>query len=308
LMSVISSLWHLVLRVFFFPLSTIFPPQLVVENVIVPIEDLPKRLESLKIVHLTDFHWDFVPIRMTETLMNQVVENTNNAQPNIILLTGDYVQFNPKAIEELVDRWLSKLKSTHGIFAVLGNHDHKAKSISMIISTLEKAGIKVLQNKSIILSELELEIAGVGDLHSGVFHPEKVFPSDPSLDHNKTRICMSHNPYSATQLSQWRINLILSGHTHGRQIVIPGFGSLIATLKTIHDILPKKLQRWIIIRRLPYLAEKWSWAQGLHAVKRKSPLKGDNYLYTSRGLATHPPLRLFCDPEVTVISLVPAKL
>jgi len=264
------------------------------------------------LVHLTDFHWDDRPIRMTSQMMDEIIQKTNDLEPDIILLTGDYVQSNPKPIGEFAERWLSKLKSKFGIFAVLGNHDYKTlDSESLIESTLKKkVGIRVLTNECVMMKELPLELIGLGDLTSGHFFPEKVLPKDPSKDHNITRICLSHNPDTARTLSHWRVNLTLSGHTHGGQIIIPSFGPLHSILMKVISSLPVVFRN-LIPSKIRYqifgVVKNWKWGSGLHKVERNAPLVGWNYLYTSRGLATHPPMRLFCDPEIAVLTLLPLQ-
>jgi predicted MPP superfamily phosphohydrolase len=118
------------------------------------------------------------------------------------------------------------------------------------------------------------------------------------LDPKTPRLVLSHNPDSAEPLQQWRVDLQLSGHTHGGQIVIPGFGPAPVLLKMIQQKLPKSVQRRLsYVNTVVRVVEHWEWAQGLHQV-------GRNQLYINRGLGTYPPARLFCPPEVTVITLV----
>jgi hypothetical protein len=109
---------------------------------------------------------------------------------------------------------------------------------------------------------------------------------------------LSHNPDTAEKLQNWRIDLQLSGHTHGGQIVIPGIGPLFAWVRKIGYFIPKPIRKFIpFVSACDRVVTHWEWASGLHSV-------GSNLLYVNRGLGTYAPGRLFCPPEVTVITLV----
>ena len=108
---------------------------------------------------------------------------------------------------------------------------------------------------------------------------------------------LSHNPDTAKVLQKWRVDLQLSGHTHGGQIRLPFLGPLPQFQKPIRRLIPKFLRPVVpFMAECHKIVECWEWSQGLHQV-------GNNYLYVNRGLGTYFPGRLFCPPEVTVITL-----
>ena len=122
------------------------------------------------------------------------------------------------------------------------------------------------------------------------------------LDTETPRIVLSHNPDTAQLLKYWRVDLQLSGHTHGGQITIPGIGPVVSQYKKIRRSIPKSIRHKIPFMRkdCAKVVRRWEWAQGFHQVEK-------NQLYVNRGLGTYFPGRLFCPPEVTMITLV-AKL
>lgn len=267
---------------------------LTVEKITVQIQDLPASLKGIRIVHMTDFHYD--GLRLSEKMLEKAIIASNKAQPDIVVLTGDYVTDDPTPINQLVLR-LKHLQSRYGTYAVLGNHDiHYAHSQTEITSALTRVGIEVLNNKIAYPLGKELPLVGLAEFWSPQFHPGLVMNQ---LDATTPRIVLSHNPDTADILRQWRVDLQLSGHTHGGHIVIPGIGPAILVYNNIVRRIPKKLRRRMPFVRKEFfnVVKNWQWVQGFHQV-------GTNQLYVNRGLGTYLPGRFFCTPEVTVITLV----
>lgn len=271
----------------------VFSGPLSVEKVTVAIADLPTSLQGTKLVQLSDFHYD--GLRLSENMLEQAIEASNQAEPDLVILTGDYVTDDPDRINPLVQR-LKHLQSRAGVYAVLGNHDLcYRRSKAQVTSSLTSIGVRVLWNEVDYPLGSELPFVGLADFWSREFNPAPVMNQ---LDPKKPCIVLSHNPDSAEPLQQWRVDLQLSGHTHGGQIMIPGFGPAPALFQKLQPNLPKSVQRWIpYMKACVRVVKHWEWAQGLHQV-------GKNQLYINRGLGTYLPGRLFCPPEVTVITLV----
>ncbi|MEH2208333.1 MAG: metallophosphoesterase [Nostoc sp.] len=265
------------------PLST--------EALTVNIAGLPASLQGKKLVQLSDFHYD--GLRLSEEMLEKAIAVTNEAKPDLILLTGDYVTDDPSPIHQLVIQ-LKHLQSRSGIYAILGNHDIYKHAKAEVTEALTSIGIHVLWNEIAYPLGKELPLVGLADYWSREFHPATVMNQ---LNPDTPCIVLSHNPDTAEILQTWRVDLQLSGHTHGGQIVIPGIGPAALFYEKLVKKIPRKVRR-----RFPFLevnvsvVNHWEWAQGLHRL-------GKNQLYINRGLGTYLPGRLFCRPEVTIITL-----
>jgi hypothetical protein len=265
-----------------------------VEKLTVAIADLPPSLVGTKIVQLSDLHYDGV--KLSEEMLAQAIAVTNEAEPDLIALTGDYVTDDPTPIHQLVLR-LKHLQSRCGTYASLGNHDiHYPHSQTEITKALTSVGICVLWNEIAYPFGQELPLVGLADYWSREFKAKSVMKQ---LDPQMPRIVLSHNPDTAVPLKKWRVDLQLSGHTHGGQFALPGIGPAITWYQDYRRRLPKKMRRWMPFMQAECakVVRHWEWAQGFHQV-------GSNQMYVNRGLGTYAPGRFLCPPEVTVITLI----
>lgn len=228
---------------------------------------------------------------------------------------------------------LGQLRARLGVFAILGNHDMFRGQPEVVVAALEGVGIEVLRNRSVFLSAARLgwsagglHVVGLGDLSSGDCRTAPLLDLPP----HGPRIVLAHNPDTVAQLQGLpaRVDVVLSGHTHGGQICLPSAVSptaaadpsrtalatgsrrgfpLLRMLRAVHGTLPRPL-RWLVPgRRHLHVVRNWQWAQGLHVVERADERAArwpPIALYVSRGLAD-PYRRAFCDPEVSFLTFVP---
>jgi predicted MPP superfamily phosphohydrolase len=254
------------------------PKRLKTERISLKLSHRFPKLKGLKIAQISDLHYG--PTNCDENFFRKVVQIINQQKPDLIALTGDYYQWDPEYLEGL-PKILENLEASLGVYGVLGNHDYGACYPGALAcdpfdhETIEKAfgkhGIKILANESASLNynDQEIQLAGLHDLWSGHFDPEKTMGC---FDSDKPTIVLSHNPDTAEMVKP-DYDLMLSGHAHGGQLTLPWIGSLIAPVKN------KKYTR------------------GLHEIS------GRKNLYVNRGLGYTFKLRWNSLPEISIIEI-----
>ncbi|MEA5462285.1 metallophosphoesterase [Leptothoe sp. PORK10 BA2] len=272
----------------------LFSGPLTVESLEIPIRDLPPRLKGTVVVQLSDFHYDGQ--RLSEQMLAEAIATILNLNPDLVVFTGDFITHEPTPIHQLAAQ-LRPIAQAFPTYAILGNHDNYwPMARPTITAALTSSNIPVLWNQIAYPLGDDLALVGLADYYHRDFSPQVLDQLPPHLP----RIVLSHNPDTAEHMIPWRVDLQLSGHTHGGQIVIPGLGNMASHWFNFRKRLPRVLRN----SRLPYVSNRcasavthWEWAMGLHQV-------GQNTLYVNRGLGTYAPGRLFCNPEITVITLV----
>jgi predicted MPP superfamily phosphohydrolase len=245
------------------------PEWLSVKRIQIPIKLNSDALDGFQFVQLSDMH--LYPYTRIE-LIQSTVETTTDLKPDLILLTGDYVLDLAEVIFDLAPV-LSQLNATHGIFAILGNHDYWTNADIVKQGFLE-ARIPVLVNEGIQIAvgQESLYLAGMDDGWDG--HPD-IDKTFSAWREGTPSIMMMHEPdFWDLYKEDPRVTLQISGHTHGGQVRIPLYGAPI----------------------LPEFGRKYD--QGLYTFK-------DRFLYVNRGIGVvPPPVRLNCRPEITHFTLV----
>ncbi len=224
---------------------------------------------SLRVVQLSDIH---AGIYMTRDQMRHLADRVNALQPDLFVLTGDYItnsiQFFSGCIEEM-----ARVQARYGTFATLGNHEHWNGSVGQFQPVFTRNGITLLHNSHAIVhtGQGSLAIAGIDDLRAG--NPD-LKAALHGLDSSMPRLLLSHRPEIFPQAAASGVRLTLAGHYHGGQVKLslPSGDVSIAHLVTPYPV-------------------------GLYTI-------GSSRLYVSRGIGTtFTPVRLNAPPEITVFNL-----
>ena len=227
----------------------------------VPVSGLPPELSGLRIGLVTDVHrsrW------VTADDVAAAVGLMMSAQPDLIVLGGDYVTWGDRRFVGPAAEGLSGLSASHGVFAILGNHDDDHD----MPAALTKQRVQVLRDARtrLMVNGAGLELAGIR------FWTKR--QNDIAALLKNTRdpvILLAHDPRRVVEAAALNVPLVVSGHTHGGQVVLPGVGAIAA-------------------RKFPVVA-------GLARREQTT-------MFVSRGLGTvYVPIRINCPPEVVLMTL-----
>lgn len=189
--------------------------------------DLPSlgaEFEGTRVVHISDLH--FSPL-MRERHLERYVEIINDAEPDFVTITGDFITASARHYARRAGEVLRGLSPRIATLACLGNHDYGIWKpglhqgvrglASYLTGQLEKAGIVPLVNESQIYrrGNSTLQFVGLADLWASDCSMPRAFAS---IAPARPVIALSHNPDSACRLADGGADLVLSGHTHGRAI------------------------------------------------------------------------------------------
>lgn len=244
-----------------------------IEEIEIEIPGLPSPLHGFRIVHITDLHGRSLAAN------GDLVKSIAAFSPQFIALTGDYVSSSWREFPRITP-FLQALRKISPTYAVSGNHDYSA-GWPAIAAALREESIVVLENAHIIIEAAgeKLVLVGVNDPATGRDDLQRALPAHT----NCPVIVLAHAPtwFELGRTEHLRgVDLVLSGHTHGGQIKIPGIG---AVTNASGRLFPR------------------AYVEGLS-------LEGSTWLYISRGLGyTGIPIRLMSPPELTLITLVSKK-
>lgn len=243
-------------------------------------DDLPPGLDGLTILHLSDLH-----LKVGDRRRAQMIRQVSAVEADIVAITGDFIE-----MDEDIDfcvATLAGLRARHGVFAVLGNHDYVGdkslvhgvfkqgrshNDVQRLRRQLESQGIKVLLNESrpLQIGGQQMWVVGVDDPYYERHDLGRALTNVPAKAY---KLLLAHSPEVMDQRPGQQVNLILCGHTHGGQIVLPLVGALVT--RTRYPLRP---------------------ASGWRRV-------GSAWMHISRGIGSSLPVRFRCPPEANLIQL-----
>jgi len=223
----------------------------------------PSALSGLRIGFLTDLHRSST---VSHEMVTHAVDLVMARQPDLIVVGGDYVTNRDHRFIQPAADALAKLTAPHGVFAVLGNHDDERD----VPAALQAAGFIVLRDArtQISIHNEPVDIAGLRYwTHRMADITRVVRGASPTL------LMIAHTPKRLVEAMALSVPLLLCGHTHGGQIVLPGIGAVAA-------------------REFPIIA----------GTERRE----NTTVFVSRGVGTvYIPVRVNCPPEVAILRIEP---
>ena len=242
----------------------------VIKKVEIPITDLPKSLQGLRMAQISDLH---VGSMIGKDFISKVVEKIDKINPDILFFTGDAADGSVESYGSHLES-LGRIKPKYGKFFVTGNHEYYS-DMNGWLRTIENLGFKILINESqnIIINGSTVMITGIPD-RSGKyfsdFHKTDMKKAIGGMPNSDLKILLAHQPKDVEHAVKYNFHLQLSGHTHGGQ-----FFPFSVLVQMAHPFL-----------------------KGLH--KREN-----TWIYINQGTGYWgPPMRIGTEPEITEIILV----
>jgi len=237
------------------------------------IPGLPEEFNGFTIGMVSDVHSSAF---MTKTDMDVYVQGLLSLRADLIVVPGDFVNAMTDEVYPFAESF-SALHAPFGVYGVMGNHDYFARDPERVAREVDGCGVRLLRNDNVLLRKgaSTLTLMGLDD----VGRPDRAASFMQTASKNIAtpgpRILLCHRPYFLRQAAEQGIDLVLSGHTHGGQVVFGRFGDM--------TITPARI------------ASEYVWG----------PYRlGAAQMFVSRGIGTVGiPMRINCPPEIAVITL-----
>jgi len=284
-----------------------------VRKVDVPVANLPKALDGMKIVQLSDIHaGDFMP----RDEVARAVEMANDLKADLAVVTGDFISNEHDPLEACIAE-LSKLRAPLGAWGCNGNHEIYANAEAAAQQAFERYGMTLLrqQNAQLEFAGQKFNLIGVDyqrdHMTANVPSGPMLQAIEPLISRQMPNILLSHNPNSFHRAAELGIELSLAGHTHGGQVKVEIVDHNITPARLITDFVAG-------LYHLP-MGNGNNGASASHSAAAHNVLKQEKgnvlsgtdghsarsaALYVNRGLGTFGmPVRLGVPPEITLLTL-----
>jgi predicted MPP superfamily phosphohydrolase len=240
----------------------------VMRKVDVKVRGLDPRFDGFTIAQLSDLHIGaLTPLWWGM----RWARATNRASADLVVVTGDMVT-SGVAFHEDIAELLGALRGREGVYAIMGNHDYFGEG-EPLVSLLQERGVTVLRNQGVTLERegAKLFLAGIDDTWTKRANIVAALEDRPQ---GAPTVLLAHDPEGFKKAVEHKVDVVLSGHTHGGQIAMPFLGRFINASKLAH-----------------------SFHIGVYTL-------GDSTLFVHPGLGTTgPPMRLGVAPAVALITL-----
>ncbi|WP_235832597.1 metallophosphoesterase [Acetivibrio mesophilus] len=234
--------------------------------------NIPDSFDGKRVVFVSDIHHG---PNFSKERVGKLVRKINNLDPDIIFVGGDYVEKGKQYIKPCFEE-LEGLKAPLGRFGVLGNHDYYSNG-ELVRQSMKEAGIVLLEHSAqwINYGSGRIKVCGVGYFNR---HSQPIESLIKDVGEDDFVILLSHDPDYAESIRNYKIDIVLSGHTHGGQVTLFGL--------------------WA-----PYIPS-------IYGQKYRTGMVDTEYtrVYVSNGVGTTAiPVRFFARPQIMVFELIKEK-
>ena len=185
----------------------------------VPLPRLPAELSGLRIAHLSDIH---IGPALREGYLERTLRRLNELRADAIVMTGDLLSVAADCLPQYLGIF-SGVAAPRGKYAVLGNHDFFYGRSGPASDFLREAGWRVLRNESDLLPGTDGTVSVIG-VDDPVTHHDDLSGALTGVPADAVRLLLSHTPDLIEAAASAGVDLMLAGHTHGGQVVLPFIG------------------------------------------------------------------------------------
>jgi uncharacterized protein len=238
----------------------------------VTIRNLPEKLKGFRIAMISDIHSG--PFMAKEDI-EPYVARINSLKPDVILLPGDFIQNKDEEIEVVCETF-RHLRAPYGVYGSTGNHDYFADA-DHVSKELQLAGVNMLRNEHRIIDPNgeKLALIGIDDVRSGYPFHSLFRQAARGLDPSIPNVLLCHKPYYLDEAAELGLDLMVSGHTHGGQIVLARVFNTVITPAALIS----------------------GYIEGLYRLDATQ-------MYITRGIGmVGLPIRINCPPEISILTL-----